>query len=221
MLNAIQRAFACWPSPVRRNCCEDPFAFPPPGRIIPLRLRRGASAETVADFYSSKKNLTLIIASGIGGGYDPTRVHLHAIMAVMFPAIRISSRRTWKGASGLEATNFVANKAPRDGATILATYNSLLLLPLFDRNRVRYDVRTMNWIGSIATATEDCFTWFKTPIKTIAQAMDQEVLMGATGATGDFSNFSETAEQPGRHQVQDDLGLFHKCPIPGDRTRRG
>ncbi len=149
----------------------------------------GASDDTVADFYAAKKNLTIIIASGVGGGYDSyarSFAHYFGRHVAGNPNIVLQNM---EGASGLEATNYIANKAPRDGTTILATYNSLLILPLIDKSRARFDVRTMNWIGSIAKATEDCFTWHTSPIQTIEQVKTHEVLMGSTGATGDSAIF--------------------------------
>ena len=156
---------------------------------VALAASTRLSAQSAADFYAAKKNLTIIIASGVGGGYDTYARSFARHFGRHVAGNPNIVLQNMEGASGLEATNYVANKAPRDGTTILATYNSLLILPLFDKTRAFYEVRTMNWIGSIAKATEDCFTWHTSSIKTIEQAKMHEVLMGSTGATGDSAIF--------------------------------
>ena len=82
------------------------------------------------------------------------------------------------------ATNWAATVAPKDGTVIVATYNTLLIEPLFGNKAVRYDPRELEWIGSMGKQQQICVTWHTSPIKTIQQAMQREVVTAATGATG-------------------------------------
>mgnify|MGYP003349836820 CR=1 FL=1 len=108
-----------------------------------------SAAETPAEFYGGKR-LTLIIASGVGGGYDVYARSLARFYGRHVPGNPSIVVQNMDGASGLEATNYVANKVPRDGSVILATYNSLLLQPLLDNSQVQvmFDIPAMGWIGS-------------------------------------------------------------------------
>ena len=47
----------------------------------------------------------------------------------------------------------------------------------------RYDALKLNWLGSIGKLQNVCATWHTSPIKTIAQAREREVIVGAAGAT--------------------------------------
>jgi tripartite-type tricarboxylate transporter receptor subunit TctC len=141
------------------------------------------AAQSVADFYKSHK-VTLIIASGVGGGYDAYGRTLSRHIGRHIPGNPAVVVQNMDGASGMEATNFIANKAQRDGATILATYNSLLIQPLFNNDKVMFDVLTLGWIGSIGKQTNICMTWGPTsPVKTLEQAKGREMNTSSTGAT--------------------------------------
>lgn len=141
-----------------------------------------ASAQSVEAFYKSKR-LTLIVASGAGGGYD-----LYArVLARHYPA-HIPGNPTivvqnMPGASGVTATAFVANSADRDGSVILSTSNNLAIQPLFDKTQTLYDPLKFNWVGSMGKLDSICVTWGTSPIKRLEQAMEREVISSATGPT--------------------------------------
>jgi len=78
--------------------------------------------------------------------------------------------------------NSLYNAAPRDGSTILASFNTVVLTSLYGDANARFDPRKFGWIGSIGKQTATCLTWHTTPIKTVEDARAQEVIVGATGA---------------------------------------
>jgi len=89
-------------------------------------------------------HFSMIVASGVGGGYGVYGRVLARYYCRYIPVNRTIVVQNMDAASGLEATNYVCNKAPRDGSVILATYNSLLTRLLFNDNSVLYDVLKMN-----------------------------------------------------------------------------
>jgi tripartite-type tricarboxylate transporter receptor subunit TctC len=147
------------------------------------------AAETPAEFYAAKKQIKLIIAAGVGGGYDVYARSLARHFGRHLPGNPAIVVQNMDGASGVEATNYMAVKAPKDGSEILATYNSLLVTPLFDKNQILFDVPSMNWIGSVAKAVANCFVWHGSTIKSLDDAKGREVPLGATGATGNSAVF--------------------------------
>jgi len=88
-------------------------------------------------------------------------------------------------AGGMQATNWAYAQAPRDGTVILATFNSLLAEPLYGNPAARYDPRRFEYIGSISRQQNICATWHTSPVKTIAQAKTQQVIVTATGSASD------------------------------------
>jgi tripartite-type tricarboxylate transporter receptor subunit TctC len=131
------------------------------------------------------KTLRMIIPSGAGGGYDAYARALAAHIADHLPGTPAIVNQNMPGASGMIAVNWSAtDNAPKDGSVLIATYNSLLLEPLFNNPQAKYDPRKFEWIGSIGKQQQICLTWHTSPIKTIEQAKAREVVVSATGATG-------------------------------------
>jgi tripartite-type tricarboxylate transporter receptor subunit TctC len=142
----------------------------------------GAAAQSVS--YEGK-TLRMIITSGAGGGYDAYARALAAHIADHLPGKPVIVSQNMPGASGMVGTNWAASDAaPRDGTVIVATYNALLLDPLFGNPQAKYDPRKFEWIGSIGKQQQICITWHTSPIKTIEQAREREVVVSATGANG-------------------------------------
>jgi len=86
-------------------------------------------------------------------------------------------------ASGLAAANTLYTSTDRDGTTIGAFPNNIPMDTLFGNPGARFDSLKLNWIGSIGKLENICATWFTSPIKTIAQAREREVIVAAAAAT--------------------------------------
>lgn len=131
------------------------------------------------------KTVRMIIPSGAGGGYDTYARVLSAHLDKHLPGKPTIVNQNMPGASGMIATNWAAtDAAPKDGSVLVATYNALLMEPLFNNAKAQFDPRKFEWIGSIGKQQQICVTWHSSPIKQIAQAKDREVIVSATGATG-------------------------------------
>ncbi|MFM2128836.1 MAG: hypothetical protein RL477_382 [Pseudomonadota bacterium] len=148
-----------------------------------------AAAQSVADFYK-KGGLRMVVASGAGGGYDGyTRVLVRHFSRYL-PGNPNIVVQNMPGASGILATNWLYNSAPRDGSRILATYSALLSAPLLGNDKARFDMRKFGFVGSIAKTQLLCITWHTSPYKDIRQTVGKEITVPATGRTGN------TAIQP-------------------------
>jgi tripartite-type tricarboxylate transporter receptor subunit TctC len=132
------------------------------------------------------KQIRMVIGSGAGGGYDVYARFLARHLARHIPGNPTIVSQNMPAASGLAATNWAYSAAaPRDGSVILATYNALLDDPLYGSPVARFDPLKFEAIGSIAKQQTVCATWHTSPIKTIAQARQQQVTVSATGSSGD------------------------------------
>lgn len=142
-----------------------------------------ANAASVADFYKGAR-LNVVIGSGVGGGYDTyTRVFTRHI-GRHIPGAPSVINKNMPGAGSLRATNYIYNKAPRDGSEIGAIYNTMLLEPLLGNSKAKFDVSKINWLGSSGKQQNICVTWHSSPIKTLEQAMIKQVNVSTTSATG-------------------------------------
>jgi tripartite-type tricarboxylate transporter receptor subunit TctC len=83
------------------------------------------------------------------------------------------------GAGSFRLANWLTAIAPRDGTAIGTVSQALVLEELLRSEGVRYKAAEFNWIGRATTVTELIMTIAK--VKTIQEAMQQEVVIGSTG----------------------------------------
>lgn len=147
--------------------------------ILPAPL----SAESVEEFYKQKKQITLIVGSASGTSYDgwARLVARHMGQHVAgSPSILV---RNMPGASGITAANHLYNIAPKDGSTFGTFSRNIPGQALMgDGDRIKYDPRLFGWIGSPERPVGVCAVRTDTGVKTAADIMTKEVLMGGSGA---------------------------------------
>src|SRR4249920_3346124 len=80
---------------------------------VPLPVR----ADAVADFYKGKQ-ISLIIGTSSGNDYDYRARLLARHLGRFIPGNPTIVPRNMPGAGGINAANWLANVAPRDGTTI-------------------------------------------------------------------------------------------------------
>lgn len=144
---------------------------------------QAARAQSLDSFYK-KGGLRVVVASGAGGGYDGYTRVLARHYNRHLPGNPNIVVQNMPGASGILATNWLYNGAPRDGSRILATYSALLSASLLGNDKAKFDVRKFGFVGSIAKTQLLCITWHTSPYKDIRQLVGKEITVSATGRTG-------------------------------------
>ncbi|MGE0650972.1 MAG: Bug family tripartite tricarboxylate transporter substrate binding protein [Alphaproteobacteria bacterium] len=142
-----------------------------------------AQAQSAEAFYKGKQ-ITFIIPSGEGGGYDAYSRLLTRNLERHMPGQPRIIAQNMPGASGLRGTNWLYVVAPKDGRTMGATYNTLITEPLLGNTAAQFDPNKFEWIGSMAPQYNACMVWHTSPIKTIEDVTKQEVKVSTTGMSG-------------------------------------
>ncbi len=148
-----------------------------------LLLATGVARAQSADEFYKGRQITMLVGSGAGGGYDIyARVWArHASRYV--PGQPQIIAKNMPAAAGIAAANALYNNSDRDGLTIAALPNGASMDPLAGNAAARFDPLKMGWIGSIGKLQNVCATWHKSPVRTIAQAREREVIVAGAGAT--------------------------------------
>jgi tripartite-type tricarboxylate transporter receptor subunit TctC len=141
-----------------------------------------ARADPVEDFYRGR-DITLIIASGVAGGYDTYARVFARHFAEHVPGHPAIIAKNIPAGGGLTAANTLYSVSAKDGLTIAALTNGVAMDPLFGNPGARFDAQKFSWIGSIGKLQNVCATWHESPIRTIAAAREREVVVAAAGAT--------------------------------------
>lgn len=141
-----------------------------------------ARADPVADFYKGRQ-ITLLVGSGAGGGYDVyARVWARHVNRYIPGQPQIVAKNM-PAAAGIAAANTLYNTSDRDGATMAALPNGAAMDPLAGNAQARFDALEMAWIGSIGKLQNVCATWHTSPVRTIRQAQEKEIIVAGAGAT--------------------------------------
>jgi hypothetical protein len=146
-------------------------------------LMAGGSALAQPDFYRGKQ-ISLIVPSGPGGGYDLYSRFLSRHITKHIPGNPIVVVKNMPGAGGIAAANHLYQIAAPDGLTIGIVQNTITLNQLAKQSSVQYDVRKFSWLGNMSVSSAICA--LSGPAKDVStkDLFEKEVLLGAsTGAT--------------------------------------
>jgi tripartite-type tricarboxylate transporter receptor subunit TctC len=140
--------------------------------------------DSVAQFYKGRQ-ITVIVGSSAGGGYDIYARLLARHMPKYIPGNPSIIVSNMPGAGSNAAGAQIYHVAPKDGTFSGAPQNSAIMDALFDATlgnarRLRHDATKLIHIGSATTDHYVCIARSDAPIKTFQQALTQEFLIGAS-----------------------------------------
>jgi tripartite-type tricarboxylate transporter receptor subunit TctC len=136
--------------------------------------------ENPADFYRGKQ-VDLVIASTVGGGYDLLARVIADYMPKHIPGQPRIVPKNVVGAGGLAAANFIYNTAAKDGTAFATVQNPIPFMPLFGEPQARFDALKMNYVGSANSEVEVAFVWHTSKIQNLDDALRMESTMATTG----------------------------------------
>ena len=139
---------------------------------------------SVAQFFKGRQ-ITVIVGSSAGGGYDIYARLLARYMPKYIPGHPSIIVTNMPGAGSNAAAAHIYTVAPKDGTVIGAPQNSAIMDSLFDvllgsARRLRHDATKFIHIGSATTDHYVCIARSDAPIKSFKQALTQEFLIGAS-----------------------------------------
>ena len=146
-----------------------------------LPLLQSASAQE--NFFAGK-TIRIIVGTGSGGGYDGAARLTARYLGKYIPGNPSFVVENMPGASGIKATNFLYEAAPKDGTVLATVNNSMPVYQAISQPGVRFKAEELNWIGSLLQTATTISIWHTAGVKTIDEAKRKEVIMGATGAAG-------------------------------------
>jgi tripartite-type tricarboxylate transporter receptor subunit TctC len=139
-----------------------------------------ASAQSVADFYRGK-SISMVIATSPGGDYDMRARLLARHMSRHIPGEPTIVARNMPGAVGVQAANWLATVAPRDGTVVHAIMQNMSAYQALGGASVEFDTRKFFWVGNTTDTPNVINSWHTTGIKTIQDVMTKELVVGAPG----------------------------------------
>jgi tripartite-type tricarboxylate transporter receptor subunit TctC len=142
-----------------------------------------AVAQTPAEFYS-RNSVRLIISADPGGSYDGVGRLMARHLGHHIPGNPRVVPENMLGASGRVAANYVYRSGPKDGSVIAVVQQSIPMGQALGEGSTQYDAARFNWIGSPVRLDETLVVWHTTGVRSIEDAKNKEVIIGATSPTG-------------------------------------
>jgi tripartite-type tricarboxylate transporter receptor subunit TctC len=138
------------------------------------------AADPVADFYRGK-SISMVIATAPGGDYDLRARLLSRHIGRHIPGNPTIVPRNMPGGVGIQAMNFMASVAPKDGTAIHAIMQNMSTHQALGGAGVDFDTRKFFWIGNTTDTPNVINSWHTTGIRTIQDVMTRELVVGAPG----------------------------------------
>ena len=147
-----------------------------------------ARADDVADFFRGK-TVNVLIGVSPGGEYDLQARLIARFLGAHIPGNPTVVAQNMVGAGGLTEANYLYNVAPKDGTYIGMIQNALPIMQAVGLPGPQFDSAKFNWIGAISATVETLAVWHTSGVKTIEEARQKEVIIGAVGKGGITDTF--------------------------------
>jgi tripartite-type tricarboxylate transporter receptor subunit TctC len=163
--------------------------------VIVLCLSLPAAAQdAVADFYRGKQ-VTIMVGFTPGGSSSLYAQGVARHMGRFLPGNPGFIVQHVPGASGLVLANNLYNTVPRDGTAFGITGRTAPIEPLLGQANAKFDGRRFSWIGTANVEYTTCIAWHTAPVKTLADAMTTELIVGGSGADATEVIFPKAANK--------------------------
>ena len=143
-----------------------------------------SAQDSAAQFYKGKQ-ITVIVGSSAGGGYDIYARLLSRHMTKYIPGNPAMVVTNMAGAGSNAAAAHLFNVAPKDGTVIGALQNSAVLDSLLDAllgdtRRLRHDATKFVHVGSATIDHYVCIARADAPVKSFKELLTRELIIGAS-----------------------------------------
>jgi len=124
--------------------------------VLPVLASAGPlAAEPAADSFQGKQ-ITMVVPSGVGGGYDLYGRFVARHIGKHIPGSPSIVVKNMPGAGGIVTANHLYSIDAADGLTIGLFQNTITLNQLAKTPSARFDVRKFGWLGSKSTVSSIC-----------------------------------------------------------------
>ena len=139
-------------------------------------------AQGVAEFYRGK-TINLIIGTSAGNDYDFRGRLIARYLGKHLPGQPVIVPRNMPGGGGVQAANWIANIAPRDGTVVHMIMANMMASQAMGLPGVEFDTRKFQWIGNTSSTPNVVAAWHTSGVRTIEDVRKRELVVGAPMGT--------------------------------------
>ena len=158
--------------------------------LVTLATLAPAAAETVEEFYRGK-TITMYVGTGVGAGaVSSYPMAMAGVIRKYIPGNPNIVVSHMPGAGGIKAATFIESVGPQDGTAWGFITRGFMLAPVLKLPQANFSPQKFNWIGSPSRTVSMGAVWnASTTVRTIQNAMQREVVVGATSIAQDTGIF--------------------------------
>lgn len=157
--------------------------------LMAVVMTSGLSAadESVAQFYRGKQ-VTMLIGSSVGGGYDLYARLIARHLGKHVPGNPTIVPSNMPGAGSHSAAGHIYAVAPKDGTVIGALQSGVVFEPLLAARAFNHDPTKFNYLGSANDDVYVCIARTDAPVRTFAEVFTHELILGGSPASSPTDN---------------------------------
>jgi tripartite-type tricarboxylate transporter receptor subunit TctC len=146
--------------------------------VAALALSGLPAAAQVGPDHFKGKNFEILVGYETGGGYDIYARALGRHIGRHLPGNPAVVVRNMPGAQSRQAANHLFNIAPKDGSVIATIARGLPTEELLGAPGIRFESQKLTWVGSMNNEVSVGVAWHTSPVKTIEEARQREMIVG-------------------------------------------
>jgi tripartite-type tricarboxylate transporter receptor subunit TctC len=152
--------------------------------VVLAAVLAGVAAADAAEPFYAGKTVTMSTYGSPGDSYD---LYLRLLSRHYGRHIAGNPRFVvinQPGGGGLLAMNHAAMLAPQDGTFLTLASQGLLIFEATGQRGLQTSIGNFKWLGSFTQSNNVTVTWYTSRTKTLQDAIDHEVVVGASGSGG-------------------------------------
>ena len=139
----------------------------------------GTAARAQSDFYRGKQ-LKIVVGSEAGGGFSLYSLLLSSHLGKNIPGNPAVSIEHRPGSGGVNAIDYLANAAPKDGTVIAVAMPNFFVTPFVEPSAAKFNPAQFRFLGRMSDFGRVLVSWHATGVKTIDDLKAKETFAGAS-----------------------------------------
>jgi tripartite-type tricarboxylate transporter receptor subunit TctC len=152
-----------------------------------LALSPASSPVRAQDDFYRNKQIRLIVGHPVGNDHDVGGRLLAKYLSKYVPGQPTVVVQNMTAAASVAAANYVYAQAPRDGTVIGTFSRNFPSQARMGQSNIEADPQRMQWLGATSFPARVCTAWHATSVKTAADLLTHELIVGGSGAASTLS----------------------------------
>jgi len=137
------------------------------------------TAQAQTDFYRGKQ-IRIVVGSEAGGGFSSYSLLLSAYIGKHIPGNPAVSIEHRPGSGGVNAIDYLANAAPKDGTVFAVAMPNFFVTPFVEPSAAKFNPAQFHFLGRMSDFGRVLVSWHATGMKTIDDLKTKETILGAS-----------------------------------------